>query len=77
MQAGFPIDGVLVDSGFTMLQYAASSLKANAVQALLNMGADVNARDMLGRTALHAACKAGNLETFVLLTELDATELNA
>ena len=37
----------------------------------------MNAPDQFGRTALHAACKAGNFETFKFLVAREDCNLNA
>ena len=36
-------------------------------QLVLTLGPNVNVRDAVGRTALHFACRRGNLEIFNLL----------
>jgi ankyrin repeat protein len=64
----------LAANGLTMLMLASRSSPA-AVQALLNAGADVHARDpVAGETALVWARKAGNPETIRLLMRAGAIQ---
>ena len=37
----------------------------------------MNAQDNIGRTALHYACRAGKLDTFRVLSDLEAVEVDA
>jgi ankyrin repeat protein len=54
-------------SGCDSLTFACLSGKADAVRALLKKGADVDAADRLGRTALMAAAALGNSKAVRLL----------
>ena len=41
------------------------------------LGAKLNKKDSIGRTALHYACKAGNLKTFRILVADDNCDIDA
>ena len=43
----------------------------------MTLNPDVNAKDAIGRTALHFACRAGNMDTFKVLVELDDIDVDA
>ena len=54
---------------------AASLGTAKVVKAILKSNPDVNTTDTVGRTALHYACRRGDLEIFkVLIEETDSNE---
>ena len=57
----------------------ASSSKCTIEQfaQVLALGPDLNARDKTGRTALHFACRAGNLEIFSQLFEDQSVDIDA
>ena len=63
VKSGFPIDEPLMDGGITILMHIAAIWNGQAVQQIQILQPDINARDSLGRTALHFACKSGNLDT--------------
>ena len=73
----FPIDEPTTDSGSNMLMYAAANYNAATIGELLARNPEYNSKDKFGRTALHYACRAGNLETFQLLVSLPEIEINA
>ena len=56
----------------TALEHAAYNQFSETVIALLNCGADVNATDKLGRTALHLAARQGNQNIVRMLVEAKA-----
>ena len=41
----------------------------DGMRQVLELGPDINARDKLGRAAIHHACKRGNVATFQVLLE--------
>ena len=57
---GFPVDTAFQANKMNALHLAASFGSQKMLQSLLEMGADPNVRDSLGRTALHFACKRGS-----------------
>lgn len=60
----------------TPLLLAASAGSAAECRALLKNGANINARDNFGRTALHWAAECGETECVKLLLE-DGAEIEA
>jgi hypothetical protein len=63
------------DSGRTPLLCAVEAARVEAVRALLAAGADVNARDVYGNTALRTAAAEGTLEMVKLLVAAGANPL--
>lgn len=53
---------------------AVDNNKIEAINLLIDMGADVNAKNKLGNTALHWAVKNGRTEIVKLLKDAGATE---
>jgi len=66
VNAAFPVVGTRA------LMVAAAHGHVNTVKALLNAGADVNAADFTGWTALHAAAYKGDKEIISLLLKRGA-----
>ena len=65
VQHGFSVNEPIMDCGINLIMHAASSqCSADQFAQLLNLGPDLNARDRVGRTVLHFACRAGNLDFF-------------
>ena len=44
---------------------------------MIGLGADVNKKDALGRTALHFACRRGGLEHAQVLLNIEEIDLDA
>lgn len=57
------------NNGFTPLLYACYRMNPKIVPLLVEMGADLNAKDKKGRTPLMNACKKGGLEIVKYLVE--------
>ena len=74
---GFPIDEPIMDSGVNLLMHASALFPSDQLQTILELNPNVNARDSVGRTALHFACRAGNIDTFQVLTEIDDVDVDA
>ena len=65
-------DAVLYGRGFlgeTTLNYASEDDDFQTAQSLVQLGADVNAKDIFGNTSLHNAAANGNLKIVKLLVE--------
>eukprot|EP00820_Chromera_velia_P008899 Cvel_627.t2-p1 / transcript=Cvel_627.t2 / gene=Cvel_627 / organism=Chromera_velia_CCMP2878 / gene_product=Neurogenic locus notch homolog protein 4, putative / transcript_product=Neurogenic locus notch homolog protein 4, putative / location=Cvel_scaffold19:97701-108905(+) / protein_length=760 / sequence_SO=supercontig / SO=protein_coding / is_pseudo=false len=65
--AGADVSVTVAKNGWSPLHYAAHGHLSNATFALLRWGASLDARDALGRTALHVACEVGAEEVALLL----------
>ena len=77
VQHGFPVDAPIMDVGMNLLMIVAAECSADQVNEILTLEPDVNARDAVGRTALHFACRAGNIATFKVLAALDDIDVDA
>ena len=65
------MDSAVVDCGANLLMHVASTCNAQQLETILQLNPDVNAQDNIGRTALHYACRAGKLDTFNVLANLE------
>ena len=61
---GYPIDQPIINCGITILMHVATHCNAECTRQILTLSPDANARDSIGRTALHFACRAGNEQSF-------------
>ena len=78
IQSGFPVNEPLMDSGMTLLMHVAATSDGEVTrQVMTELGADATATDVLGRTALHYACRAGNQEAFQALLENESVDSDA
>ena len=77
VQHGFPIDDPIIDCQINTLMHVAAKCNKEQIQKILELNPNVNARDSVGRTALHFACRAGNIDTFQVLTEIDDVDVDA
>lgn len=66
---GVDLESALFPSLSTALILAAEYGRTKLVKLLIEKGADVNAQDYAGWTALHNAAQAGNVEMMKLLLE--------
>ena len=73
---GFPVDNPVVDCGANLLMHVASTCTAQQLETILTLNPDVNAQDNIGRTALHYACRAGKLDTFTVLANMEPIEVD-
>ena len=75
---GFPVDDPIMDCGVNLLMHvaAARNLTAGDLQKILELNPDLNVRDSIGRTALHFACRAGEMERVQLLAEHDDCDVD-
>ncbi len=75
LDRGAPVDGSDKGEGmFTSLMCAAQGGHAEIARLLLQRGANINARDNRGLTALQIAKRWGNKETVAMLKEYGATQ---
>ena len=77
MQHGFPINNPVHEHDVNTLMLATSIGSVEMTQEVLALGPDINARDKIGRTALHFACRRGCLEHFNLLIQVEDIDLDA
>ena len=68
-----------MDCGMNLVIHAASTehCDASSFAKLLELGPNINAKDRIGRTALHQACRAGRVEIFELLIDVDGVDIDA
>ena len=77
VQHGFPIDDPIMDVGINLLMLVSAECSADQLNEILTLSPNINARDAVGRTALHFACRAGNMDTFAILVALDDIDVDA
>ena len=66
-----------MECGINLLMHTAGHLAPDQLQLLLAQGPNVNATDNMGRTALHFACRAGQLDNFTILAEREDMNIDA
>ena len=76
VKAGFHVDTPM-EQGMTILMHVAGSGDASMLNDIMKLGPNLDVKDNIGRTALHFAARAGNLETFKILVELDEIDIDA
>ena len=57
--------------------HVAATCNAQQLRQILTLRPKVNARDDIGRTALHLACRAGKKENFAVLMESEDIDSDA
>ena len=77
VQHGFDVNTPIKDCDVNMLMEGACMLSEDAFKKLLELNPNVNARDKVGRTALHFACRAAKMENFKLLVDNEEVDLDA
>ena len=77
VQNGFDINEPIIDCGITILMHVSATCNAECLQLILPLQPNVNARDSIGRTALHFACRAGKIDSFDILVENDEVDVDA
>ena len=60
VQAGFDVNTPVMDCGVNLLMHAATTVNGEQMQQLMQLNPNFDARDRVGRSALHFACRAGN-----------------
>ena len=73
IKKGYDVNEPIMQTGITILMYAAGSMRVDQLEQILTLNPDLNAKDNLGRTALHFACRAGKNENFQLLANKEET----
>ena len=71
------INDSLNPEGVTTFMMASGVCSSAELQLLMPFGPDVLAVDRCGRTALHFACRAGNLDAFNFLIEFENVDYDA
>ncbi|NXA13837.1 ANR16 protein, partial [Sapayoa aenigma] len=66
-QLGIDVNGTATSLRLPALHYAAKEGHGHTIQALLSLGADIQAKDGKGRSALHAACARQQAEAARIL----------
>jgi len=61
---------------WTPLHWACQLSSVEAAKALIDAGADINARDSDGETPLHIACSEGQVDIVKLLLESEVLDIN-
>jgi ankyrin repeat protein len=72
LAAGADVNGVLPPSASPAIHWAVADKNARILKVLLAAGAKVNLQDGLGRTPLHVAAAAGDVDTMGLLVAAGA-----
>ena len=76
IEHGFPIDAPVHEHDVNTLMLACSIGSVKMLKEVLAAGADVNAKDRIGRTALHFACRRGSMEHAQVLFDRDDVEID-
>ena len=74
LQQLLPVDEPIQDGNITTLMLVAGKGTASDIAQILSLGPDINLTDNYGRTALHFACRSGNIETFNQLIAIEELE---
>ena len=74
--SGFPIDESIGTTGRTSLMHCAADGSSEMLEQILALGAEINARDVVGRSALHYAARAGRTENLEFLLEQEGVEID-
>ncbi|XP_058525425.1 ankyrin repeat domain-containing protein 16 isoform X2 [Ochotona princeps] len=67
---GIDVDVKAASTHLTALHYAAKEGHINTIQTVLSLGADINAKDVRNRSALHLACAGQHLACTEFLLQL-------
>lgn len=69
INAGVSINEPIGSSGRTSLMHCAAEGSREMLERILSLGADINCRDFVGRSALHYAARAGKADNLEFLFE--------
>ena len=75
-KSGLPVDTVVRMPGMTALMVCASEGSTQSLGVIMDYQPDINVVDQSGRTALHYACRAANVEVATELMEHDDVEVD-
>ena len=75
-KSGLPVDSVVRMPGMTPLMVCASEGSTLCLEVIMDYTPDVNAVDLSGRTALHYACRAGNVGVATELMDNEDIEVD-
>uniref|UniRef100_UPI00398F4AE0 ankyrin repeat domain-containing protein 16 isoform X1 n=1 Tax=Pristiophorus japonicus TaxID=55135 RepID=UPI00398F4AE0 len=73
-ELGVNVNESATDLKLTALHYAAKEGHAGTIETLLTLGADVHAKDVKGRSALHMACAGQHAKCIRVLLDAGLTE---
>ncbi|XP_067861251.1 ankyrin repeat domain-containing protein 16 isoform X2 [Heptranchias perlo] len=73
-ELGVNVNKRATDLNLTALHYAAKEGHAGTVETLLTLGADVHAKDVKGRSALHMACAGQHVKCIRVLVDAGLTD---
>ena len=68
------VDEPIMDGEITSLMLIAGKGNGQAIQQIMTLNPDINKVDKYGRTAIHFACRSGNLSTFNELVQIEELE---
>ena len=74
---GYPVNEPILYGGVTILMHISGTCTSTELDQVMELNPDLNAKDSLGRSALHFACRAGKIDTFNNLAEREDTEIDA
>ena len=77
INAGVAIDEPVGVSMRTSLMHCAAEGSVEMLERILALGADINGRDIVGRTALHYAARAGKVSNLKFLLEYEGADSDA
>ena len=63
-----------MDGNITSLMLVAGKGSGSDIKKVLGLNPDINRTDAYGRTAIHFACRSGNIDTFNELVALEELE---
>lgn len=73
---GYPVNDPIMYGGVNLLMHVSGTCSENELNQIMALEPGLNIKDNLGRTALHFACRAGNVATFKVLANFDDTEVD-
>ena len=74
LQQLLPVDEPIMDGSIPSLMLVAGKGSGSDIKKVLGLNPDINRTDAYGRTAIHFACRSGNIDTFNELVALEELE---